>query len=326
MKPTHHDPVALPEAALRVFETAGAALRATAAAGAADFPAAVELLAGCGGKVVTTGVGKSGLAARKIAATLASTGCPAFFLNASDALHGDLGMVGGGDVVLMASNSASTHELVKMLPVLKRVGAGTLGLFGRTNTDLARGLDVVLPVVAESEGCPLSLAPMASIVATLVLGDALAAALMQRRSFTAEDFALRHPAGTLGRRLVLTAADVMHGGEELPAVSPGAGFREIVAELTRSNLGGLCVVHPADSRLAGFISDGDVRRALMRDDPFSLVAEQLMTGNPICATPGQRLGELLDLMETPQRRIYVVPVVDAENRALGLVRMHDILA
>lgn len=326
MKQAHQQAAMLPESAVRVFETAGAALRATAEACAVDFPAAVDLLAGCCGKVVTTGVGKSGLAARKIAATLASTGCPAFFLNASDALHGDLGMVGAGDVVVMASNSAATHELVKMLPVLKRVGAGTVGLFGRTNTDLARGLDVVLPVVAESEGCPLSLAPMASIAATLVLGDALAAALMERRAFTVEDFALRHPAGILGRRLVLTAADVMHAGDELPAVPPDAGFREVVAELTRSNLGGLCVVEAADSRLAGFISDGDVRRALMRDDPFSLTAVDLMTVDPVCVAPGQRLGELLDLMETPKRRIYVVPVVDSEKRALGLVRMHDILA
>ncbi len=316
---------ALPDSASRVFLTACQALQATAAACAPDFTAAVEILADCGGKVVTTGVGKSGLAARKMAATFASTGCPAFFLNASDALHGDLGMVSAGDVVVMLSNSGTTHELVKMQPVLRRVGARCLGLFGRTGTDLARSLDLVLPVVAETEGCPISLAPMASVAATLVLGDALAAALMEKRGFTQEDFALRHPAGNLGRRLILRVRDVMHKGGELPVVRPKAPLRDVVAELTRTNLGGLCVVEPGSEALVGFISDGDIRRALMRDDPFALDAETLMTREPVIASPEQRLGEVMDLMENPQRRIYVVPVVDDGRRVCGLVRMHDII-
>ena len=314
----------LPAEAARVFDAAINALISARGSVAPRFAAAVEMLLACAGKVVVTGVGKSGLAARKIAATLASTGCPAFFLNAGDALHGDLGMVGPDDLVLMLSNNANTGELAGMLPTLRRIGARTMGIFGRNDTELGKALDLVLAVEISAEGCPLDLAPMASTLAAIAVGDALAASLMGRRGFTPTDFALRHPGGSLGRRLLLTASDVMHRGDRIAVLPPEATLRDLVAALTRTALGAVCV--SADgAHLDGLVSDGDVRRAIMRDDPFHLTAADIMTRNPVSVAPDAALGEVLEIMENPQRRIYVVPVIDNVRAIHGLVRMHDIV-
>ncbi|QQL45615.1 KpsF/GutQ family sugar-phosphate isomerase [Sulfuriroseicoccus oceanibius] len=310
--------------AARVFDAEIAALHSVRDSVLPTFNRAVELILEASGKVVVTGLGKSGLIGRKIAATMASTGRTATFINAADALHGDLGMVARGDVVLMLSNSAATNELVLMMPTLRRLGVKVIGIFGETETELARSVDVVLHARISAEGCPLELAPMSSSTAALVVGDALAAALMKDVGFSESDFALYHPAGSLGRRLLLTAEDVMHRGESFSVVTPETSFRELVSEMTRTNLGAVCVEN-GDGTLAGVITDGDVRRTIMREDPFQLVARDIMTENPVTIRPQAKLAEVLAEMEMPKRRIYVIPVVDDEQRIAGLVRMHDIV-
>lgn len=288
------------------------------------FVRAVEMILAAPGKVVVTGLGKSGIIGHKIAATFASTGQTAIFLNAAEALHGDLGMVNQGDIVIMLSNSAATAELVAMLPSLRRIGAQTIGLFGSSETRLARSVDLLIPIIATTEGCPLKLAPMASSTATLVVGDAIAGALMQRRGFRAEDFALYHPAGMLGRRLLLKVEDVMHRDQAIAAVNLKCPMRQLVAEMTRTALGAIGVVE--NQQLIGIISDGDVRRAITRDNPLELTAADIMTPNPTVTHPNASLGEVLDLMESPQRKIYVLPVVDENQTFLGIIRMHDIVS
>ena len=315
----------LPAAAINVFEAAEQSIRLTRGRIGPAFGKAVALLESCTGKVVVTGMGKSGLAARKIAATLASTGRPAFFLNAADALHGDLGMVTADDVVVMLSNHASTHELVRMIPTLRKIGARTVGLFGRDGTELANSVDVLLLVTVATEGCPLNLAPMASTLVSIAVGDALAASLMDRSGFTPEDFALRHPGGSLGRRLLMTAGNVMHKRDQVAVLAPDATLRDLVAALTRNALGAVCISSNGTT-LDGLVSDGDIRRAIMKEDPFSVRAADIMTRNPVTITADLPLGEVLAIMERPERRIYVVPVVDPEGAIAGLVRMHDIVA
>lgn len=308
----------------RVFAAEIAALQSVQNSVRQSFPQAVELILEAKGKVVVTGIGKSGLIGRKIAATLASTGRTSTFINAADALHGDLGMVSRGDVVLMLSNSASTAELVMMLPSLKKMGVGIIGVFGRDDSELAKAVDVVLLAKITAEGCPLELAPMGSSTAALVVGDALASALMKESGFSADDFALFHPAGTIGRRLLLSVGDVMHPATEVSMVGLDDGFRELVGEMTRTNLGAVCVVDES-KRLLGVISDGDVRRTIIQDDPFKLSARDIMTAEPVTVEAEMRLGDALALMESPSRRIYVVPVVQADGKVVGLVRMHDIV-
>ncbi len=296
------------------------------------FPEAVALLAGITGKVVVTGLGKSGIVAHKIAATLASTGTPACFLHAAEAAHGDLGLVQRQDAILMISASGTTAELVGLLPRWQALGLPVLGLLGRQGTALARSCHVVLPIGVAREGCPLNLAPTSSSTVAMAVGDALAAALLVRRNFTAADFAQLHPSGFLGRRLGLCARDVMHCGEVLPVVGAEATFREVLLELTRPNLGAVCVVEDPRvaatgclPKLVGIITDGDVRRHLLRDgtDPLRATAASLMTRQPRTARPDQPLDEVLSLLE--RHHIYVAPVVDPEGRLVGLLRMHDIL-
>jgi len=288
------------------------------------FNDAVELIIALRGKVVVTGLGKSGLVGAKIAATLASTGTPAIFMNAAEALHGDLGFLSEGDAVLMLSNSGSTVELVKMLPTLERLGAPIIGLLGKEDTPLARRCRVVLNASVEKEACPLNLAPMSSTTVALVIGDALAAALMKARSFRPDEFALRHPGGGLGVRLLLKVTDLMHQGDELPKILPNASFREVIAESTRPNLGAACVVDEAGI-LQGIITDGDVRRSLLNEDVMQSSASALMTRNPIAIEGAASINEALAVMEA--RKIYVLPVIDGpERRLIGMLRMHDIMA
>ena len=290
---------------------------------APTFDAAVELIHDSSGKVVVTGVGKSGLIAHKIAATLASTGTPSVFLNASEALHGDLGMVSEGDVVLMLSKSGTTIELIKMLPTLDKVGAKTIGILGNTTTRLAASLNVVLDGSVTEEGGMHNLAPMSSTTVALVTGDALAEALMQARQFQPEEFALFHPAGQLGRNLLLTAADVMHRDAALPRCHRTDSLKTVLVEMTQKNLGAVCVCD-AENRLEGIITDGDVRRWFSQNEQLSARAEALMTPDPVCLQPDIKLAEAITVMENPERQIYVLPVVK-NGICLGLLRMHDIL-
>ncbi len=289
-----------------------------------SFNEVVERILASRGKIVLIGLGKSGLVARKIAATLNSTGTSAVFLNAGEALHGDVGVVSEGDIAIMVSNSGTTVELVKMVPVLRRLKATLIGVYGKTNTSLAQNMDLVLDASVDREACPLNLAPMSSSTVALVLGDALAAALMKAKNFTTDQYALFHPAGQLGRNLLLTAADLMHRGDQLPRLGVQASFEEVVSEMTRFNLGAVCICDEANL-LLGLITDGDVRRAIAKKDAFSQKAEQIMTKQPSSVRPDMRLAEVLAIMEGPKRQIYVVPVVDEKGICLGLVRMHDIL-
>ncbi|WP_338763756.1 KpsF/GutQ family sugar-phosphate isomerase [Bernardetia sp. ABR2-2B] len=295
------------------------------------FDKAIELILSSKGKIVVTGVGKSGIIAHKISATFASTGTPSVFLNASEALHGDLGMVSKGDIVIMLSKSGTTIELVKMLPTLHKVGAKTIGIFSNTETRLAQNLDLLLDATVEREACPLNLAPMSSTTVSLVIGDALAAALIKARNFKETDFAVFHPAGQLGRNLLLTAADVMHSRENLPIVMAQNSLKEVVIVMTKYNLGAVCVCEKSmdeseNNKLEGIITDGDVRRFLTHSDTLTAKAEEIMTKNPISLNPQMRLSEVLSVMENKKRQIYVAPVVDKENNCLGIVRMHDILS
>ncbi|MEO0453856.1 MAG: KpsF/GutQ family sugar-phosphate isomerase [Verrucomicrobiota bacterium] len=288
------------------------------------FSEAVGIIAEASGKVIVTGIGKSGIVGHKIAATLASTGTPALFVSASEALHGDLGVISEGDVVIMVSNSAATVELARMVPSLKKTGVKIIGIFGRKETSLTVECDLVLDLQISSEACPLNLAPMTSSTVAMVTGDALAAALMKAKGFTPDDFAAYHPSGSLGRKLLLKVEDVMHAGSDLPRVAPEASFKDVVIEMTRANLGGVAVCDK-DLRLVGLISDGDVRRALLDESPLEKKAFDLMTRNPRTTPSDVRLAEVLEVMENPERQIYLLPVVAEDGLYQGMIRMHDIL-
>ncbi len=311
--------------ARKVFECQITALRKAVSFLGASFEQTVEACLACKGKIIFCGVGKSGLIGRKIAATLSSTGSPAVFLNANEALHGDLGILGSNDVLVMISKSGTTSELLRILPKARSLGIPCIGIFGNLKTPLASRMDILLDASVEEEGSPFGLAPMASTTVALVLGDALAAALMSIRGLTEADFATNHPAGQLGKNLLLKAADVMHFGNQLPKIRPEQSIKEAVLELTRKNLGGLCVLDEK-GLLAGFLTDGDIRKYLSKADDLQVSVRLIMTQNPVCLDPGMSLAQVLDIMEGPEKQIYVAPVVDSESRkVLGILRMHDIL-
>jgi len=290
-----------------------------------EFETAVALILEKPGKVVVTGIGKSGIIAHKIAATLASTGTPAVFLNAGEALHGDLGMVAADDVVLMLSKSADTAELAHMLPSIKEIGAGLIGMFGAAGTRLARACDVVLDVSVTDEACPLSLAPTTSATVSLVMGDALAITLMEQRGFTPENFAVFHPGGSLGRRLLVQVRDVLPGEGGRAEVPETATLRQAIEELSASARGAVCIVGRS-REIKGILTEGDIRRHfLSHTDPDSPVIE-VMTPSPKVIHATARLGQALDLMESGERQVYVLPVVDEQNHYLGMLRMHDIIS
>ena len=293
----------------------------------ASVERAVALLAGCGGKVVVTGVGKSGNIAQKVAATLTSTGSPAVFLHPSDAAHGGFGLVGTEDVVVVFSNSGETEEILAMLPHLEHRGARVLAVVGNTRSTLARRADALLDASVEREACPLGLAPTASTTVALALGDALAMTLMRVKNFETEHFALNHPAGRLGKRLSLRVADLMRGGAENPTAPAGASLIEVVEAISRGGAGAVSVVEP-DGRLAGIVTDGDVRRALQSrglGGLESLKADDIMTRRPVVVAPETLAFAALKLMEERERQISVLPVVEAEGRVVGLIRLHDIV-
>jgi arabinose-5-phosphate isomerase len=288
---------------------------------------AVTLLAGCQGKVILTGIGKSGFIARKIAATLTSTGTRAVFLHPSDALHGDLGILESADVVVLLSNSGETDEILGMLPYLKHRNVPIIAIVGNINSTVARHAEAVLDASVDRETCPFNLAPTASTTVALAIGDALALTVMQIKKLTPEDFALNHPAGRLGKRLTLRVADLMKHGAENPLVSPSASWLEVVSAITRGGLGAVNVVQD-DGVLAGIITDGDLRRAIQKSKPADLEnlnAELFMTSKPVTVRPGELAYTALQLMENRPSQISVLPVVDDEVRSVGLLRLHDLV-
>ena len=307
----------------RVMEVEREALDAVGARIDGAFSQACALLLACGGRVVCTGMGKSGHVARKIAATFASTGTPAFYMHPGEAGHGDLGMVTDADVVLALSNSGESDELLTLLPVFRRQGNKLLAMTGRPQSTLAREADVHLDASVPAEACPLDLAPTASTTAALALGDALAVALLEARGFTADDFARSHPAGSLGRRLLLHITDVMHTGEDLPSVSADASLSEALVEMSRKRLGMTAVVD-ADGVLIGLFTDGDLRRALdsALDVRTAKIAD-VMTRNPRTIGADQLAVEAARQMET--QKINGLIVVDGQGRAVGALNIHDLL-
>ena len=287
------------------------------------FTSACEQLLACRGRVIVTGMGKSGHIGNKIAATLASTGTPSFFVHPAEASHGDLGMITSDDAVIALSNSGETAEVLAILPVIKRKGAVLIGITGRADSTLARLADVHLLVAAREEACPLNLAPTSSTTAALAMGDALAIALLEARGFTAEDFALSHPGGALGRRLLLTVNDVMHSGERLPTVSTSASLSEALLEMTRKGLG-MTTVIDEKNRLAGIFTDGDLRRMLDRGiDVRQATVVEVMSVDPITIATGRLAAEALQIMES--RKINGLIVCDEQQRPLGALNMHDLL-
>jgi arabinose-5-phosphate isomerase len=288
---------------------------------------AIEALAGCVGKVVVVGVGKSGQIAQKIAATLTSTGTVAVFLHPSDAAHGGMGLVSKHDVVVVLSNSGETEELVSMLPHLQHRGVPVVAIVGNAGSTLARRADVALDASVEQEACPLGLAPTTSTTVALAIGDALAMTLMQVKGFRAEDFAVNHPAGRLGKRLTLKVCDLMHGGVENPTVKPDASLLEVVQAISRGGLGAVNVVDEA-GRLSGIITDGDVRRTLQRcglAELGKIESSAVMTREPVVVAPDLLAYVALQLMEDRPMQIAVLPVVDGDGLCVGLLRVHDII-
>ena len=307
----------------RVLSVEAAAVAALQARIDDRFVAACRLMQNSSGRVVVTGMGKSGHIGDKIAATLASTGTPAFFLHAAEASHGDVGMITSADVVLALSNSGETAELIAILPFLKRLGVGLIAMTGKPQSTLGRAADVVLDVSVELEACPLNLAPTASTTATLAMGDALAVALLEARGFTPEDFARSHPGGTLGRRLLLHVDDVMRTGDALPAVSITTSLHDGLVEMSRKGLGMTTIVDER-RRLAGVFTDGDLRRILGKPlDLNTATMGSLMTSNPRSIRPRMLAAEAVHVMET--QRITALPVVDDEGILVGALNVHDLL-
>lgn len=284
---------------------------------------AVEILACCDSKVIVIGVGKSGVIAQKIAQTMTSTGTIAVFVHPSDALHGSLGVIAHGDVVIALSNSGETDEILLLLPTLKTRGTKLISIVGNADSTLARQSDVVLDASVDKEACPLNLAPTTSTTVALAVGDAIAMTLMEAKNLTAEAFAANHPAGRLGKRLTLKVADLMHAS---PNVAPDANWLVVVKAISEHTLGAVNVV-TAENKLIGIVTDGDLRRTIEKTAPENLAAlraEQMMTVAPIVAAPEMLAFDALRLMENRPRQISVLPVV-AHEKCIGMLRLHDVV-
>jgi len=289
-----------------------------------NFVRAVDLLYNCKGKVVVTGLGKSGLIGRKIAATLSSTGTPSLFLHASEGIHGDLGIIMKGDVVLAVSNSGETDELLKILSIIRRLGLKIIVMTGNPSSSLSRAADVILNAAVKEEACPMGLSPTASTTAALAMGDALAVVLLEKKGFKEEDFALRHPGGTLGRKLLLRVEDVMHRDKELPLVHEGTLMKETLLEITSKRLGVTGVVD-GKGGLVGVITDGDLRRGLeSKGDIFRLKAKELMSRNPKTIPADALAARAVAIME--QHSITSLFILENGGRKpSGVVHLHDLL-
>jgi arabinose-5-phosphate isomerase len=285
---------------------------------------AIDIIYSCAGRVVITGMGKSGIIGKKMAATFASTGTPALFLHPAEGGHGDVGMVTKGDVVIAISNSGETDEIVKILHVLKKLDIKLIALTGNRNSTLARAADVVLDVSVREEACPMGLVPTASTTAALAMGDALAVALLSKRGFKEEDFAFFHPGGNLGRRLLLTTDELMHTGSSIPVVKMQTSMMEAIIEISSKRLG-ITTVIDGDLRLQGIVTDGDLRRGLEKwgEKFLSHLAEEVMTRNPKTVTGNMLAVKALSIME--KYSITSLVVVDHDGRTRGVVHLHDIL-
>ncbi len=317
------DAAAIREMALAVIDSETAAVKSLAKRIDDSFVGACERMLSCPGRVVVIGMGKSGHIGSKIAATMASTGTPAFFVHPAEASHGDLGMIQPEDVVLVLSNSGETDEVNAILPPLKRIGVTIIAMTGNPGSTLARHADVHLDVSVEEEACPLGLAPTSSTTASLVMGDALAVSLLQARGFTREDFARSHPAGQLGRRLLLHIRDVMHSGDDIPSVPATATISEAIVEMTRKRLGMSAVVN-AEGQVIGVYTDGDVRRTMDTGaDLHSTPITQVMTPGGKTIEPNALAAEAVQMME--KHRIQGLLVVDESGRLVGALNFQDLL-
>ena len=306
-----------------VLETEAAAVTALVDRVDESFVRACRHMLACRGRIVVTGMGKSGHIGSKIAATLASTGSPAFFVHPGEASHGDLGMITRDDVVLAMSNSGETAELLTIVPLIKRLGVPLVAMTGNPRSTLAREADVHLDVGVAKEACPLGLAPTSSTTAALAMGDALAVAMLETRGFTQDDFAMSHPGGALGRRLLLRVADVMHAGDAVPRVAPGVALTTALDEMTAKGLGMTAVVDTA-GRIIGVFTDGDLRRALDRDVDLRVATiDELMSRTPRTTRPDVLAAEALNLMET--HRINALLVTAEDGTLTGALNMHDLL-
>ncbi|MEN2985280.1 MAG: KpsF/GutQ family sugar-phosphate isomerase [Thermodesulfovibrionaceae bacterium] len=289
-----------------------------------NFVKAVEIIHNCKGRVVVTGIGKSGLIGRKIAATLASTGTPSFFMHPAEASHGDLGMVTENDVILAISNSGETEEIIKLIPILKYFNVKIIALTGNKKSTLAKQADVVLDVSVKEEACPFGFIPTASTTATVAMGDALAVALIMRNGFKKEDFAVLHPGGSLGKRMLIKVKDLMHVGDELPIAYPDTSMIEAILEITSKRLGAVVIIDK-DFSILGIITDGDVRRGVQRwgKEFFELKASQVMTSNPKLIEENELAAVALSVMRKYSITSLVVP--DEKGKLKGIIHIHDIL-
>lgn len=289
----------------------------------AQFVKAVEIIGESKGRVVLTGMGKSGLIARKIVATLNSTGTAAIYLHPTDALHGDLGMVRKEDVVLLISKSGNTQEVANLLPMLKRIGVKMIAMCGSENSRLARECDIFLNVAVKEEACPYDLAPTASTTAMLAMGDALSVALLQKRNFTVQDFAFLHPGGSLGKRLSLQIDEIMIKGDKIPVVNELASLKDVIIEITSKRLGTTCVVNE-EGILTGIITDGDLRRLLERTlDIKDLIAKDIMTKQPKVLKANYLASFALQQMEN--YKITSLIIIDEVNKPIGIIHLHDLI-
>jgi arabinose-5-phosphate isomerase len=307
----------------KIIRQEAAALAALADALGESFEQAIRTFLACEGRIVVTGVGKAGNIARKVSATLASTGTPAMFLHPADGLHGDLGMVTPADVALAFSNMGQSDEVLRIVPYLKHFKIPLVAVTSNEQSELARLADILLLIPETEEACSYVHAPTCSTTAMLALGDALAVTLLEQRGFTPNDFALRHPGGALGKRLLLRVADVMHGGDENPVVLENAGFKDVVIELTGKNMGAVSVTD-ASGRLIGIVTDGDLKRILAQTDyRLDVNTTDVMTRDPMSATPDMMGVTALGLME--DRSTYVLPVVDEDGHPVAMLRLHDLI-
>ena len=309
--------------AQQVLETESKALATAAATLQQDFVSAVEYMR-TARQVIVTGIGKSGIVARKIAATLSSVGTPAIFLHPVEALHGDIGILQAGDVCLLLSKSGTTTELLQLIPYIKKREVKIVAIVGTIHSPISQLADVVLHADIDKEACPLNLAPTTSTSVMMGLGDALALCVMKLKQFSAADFAGNHPSGQLGRNLNMRVSDIMHKGDERPCIQRTATFREAIIESSAKGLGCVCVVE--NNRLVGIITDGDIRRILQQyDDIRELTVSEVLIAHPLTIHEHAMLGEAVALMEHRQRQISVLPVLNDEGEFVGVVRIHDIL-
>jgi arabinose-5-phosphate isomerase len=314
----------LPDEARRVLLVEARAIERMASRVGESFAQAVERITCCNGRVIVTGMGKSGIVGKKIAATLASTGTPAFFLHPGEASHGDLGMVTASDVIIAISNSGETEELVELIPFIKRFGVGLIAMTGRMDSSLGTAADVVLDVSVEEEACPMGIVPTASTTATLAMGDALAVALLKQRGFNEEDFAAYHPKGALGKKLLTKVSDLMHKDMDIPLVSPDTLVVDCLMEISSKRLG-MAVVVEGSGPMQGIITDGDLRRGIERfgKDFFDKMAKEVMTREPKKISSSELAAKALAVMQ--EHAITSIVVLDGANKPEGVIHIHDIL-